>query len=118
MSVINDLQNKRDRLALAYGLHIVEGFPISHIVDGSTTKVKKAVGWGQWYDRAAGIYKGGGWNSMERLYYRGEQILPANYRFHAGLDTDTPDDLFPSAIPHPGGVHYTAQLPAVFASEE
>lgn len=122
MTVINDLQNKRDRLALSYGLHIVEGFPISHVVDvagaTTTTKVKKAVGWGMWFDRAAGIYKGGGWHSMERLYYRGEEISSDNYRFHQGLDTDAPDDLFPSAIPHPGGVHYTAVLPSVFASEE
>ena len=60
-NVINDLEDKTSRLALAYGRHAVKGFLTKHVVEnvGTQTQVtlQQALGQGMWYDRATGTFR-------------------------------------------------------------
>lgn len=110
MATFNDLKDTDLRLADAYGKHPVKGVLVKHTeeFDGTGKKIVKL---------KYALGRRGPWNRVVKLYYGGFEIDAANYRFHRGLSTDAPDDLFPGDDAVPGVPYISVQLPPGMADD-
>ena len=111
MAIFYDIKDIGDlRLNLAYGEHAVRGTRIKRRVEfvGNEKQVTEQY--------ALGV---GPWHSCLKLFWGvGHEIPADNFRFHQGLSTDAPDDLFPGDDPHPGVSYINVRLPAGMADED
>jgi len=98
------------KLALAYGRHIVAGHLILHQTTAPVT-ILQAFGEGEW-------------DSIEKLWYNGQELLPADYNFHPGTastGTGDPvqgiDALFPTGLTYSHTAYVAAKVPTAFAAD-
>ena len=95
-----DLTDTTAIFPIAYGLQPVRGWPVSSYETVLTQS-------SQWTKRQA--LAEGPWDGLEKLWMDAFEIAGADYRFHNGLETDTPDDFFPSDVPHPWTAYVSAR---------
>lgn len=98
------------KLALAYGRHIVAGHLILHQTTAPVT-ILQAFGEGPW-------------DSIEKLWYNGQELLPADYNFHPGTPSTGPadpiqgvDPLFPTGLTYSHTAYVAAKVPTAFAAD-
>lgn len=98
------------KLAIAYGRHIVAGHLILH---QTTAPVTILIALGE-----------GPWDSIEKLWYNGTEILPADYHFHPGTPssgTGDPDQgvdsFFPTGLTYSHTSYVALRIPTPFASD-
>ena len=108
-TIVNDLEDKISRLAVAYGRHAVKGHLTKHFVEFVGAEKQVTV------QRALGA---GPWDSNEKLFDAGDEITAGNSNFHQGLPNDAADAYFPTDIPHPNAAYESTRLPLGFGDED
>lgn len=115
-NVINDLQTDEGAVKpLAYGRHIVAGQLILHDYSAgppAASTVLVALGVGEW-------------DSVEKLWYAGDEVAPAAYHFHPGTQSSGVadpvqgiDSFFPTGLTYSETAYIAVQVPEPFVSED
>ncbi len=98
------------KLALAYGRHIVAGHLILHQTSAPVT-ILQAFGEGPW-------------DSIEKLWYNGQEIPVLDYNFHPGNPSTGPTDpiqgidpFFPTGLTYSHTAYVAAKVPTAFAAD-
>jgi hypothetical protein len=115
-NVINDLQvDTGATKPLAYGRHIVAGQLILHDYSAgppAASTVLVALGVGEW-------------DSIEKLWYAGDEVAATAYHFHPGTQSTGPTDavqgidpFFPTGLTYSETAYVAVQVPEPFVSED
>jgi hypothetical protein len=115
-NVINDLQvDEGATKPLAYGRHIVAGQLILHDYSAgppASSTVLVALGVGEW-------------DSIEKLWYAGDEVPAASYHFHPGTQSTGVadpvqgiDSFFPTGLTYSETAYVAVQVPEPFVSED
>lgn len=98
------------KLALAYGRHVVAGHLILHQTTAPVT-ILQAFGQGPW-------------DSIEKIWYNGQELLPAEFNFHPGtVSTGTGDPVqgvdpfFSTGLTYSETAYVAARVPTAFAND-
>src|SRR5687768_12888371 len=96
MALVNQLQNNgaTDKvLAIASGIHIVQGHLIWSYITGTPPNHRIVV------RHALGDARGGKWKGLKSVYFSGLNVAIADYTFLDGSQTAT-STLFDTDVPH------------------